>query len=348
MPQNQISYVKEIELLLKNIKIKSDTSFVFNDRIYETSKTTEENLHQSNKNLKNNLITHLGNYLYQLIHCRQTFFDDQMSTYRNNFYDGNRDENFIELLSKANTGIGTWEPGWIVHKMEKNGKIAIKKNDLIIWVMPYQFATQNSKQICVGDKGYAAMVKEYRELLPGFYMANGNISMNYESLVVRIYWNITSDGAVSLVKYLTTELNNKNIPFQFKILKDENLYTRADAGVLYIDKNDVKKASKSLSVIYDNIKSFLKPSVPLFAKKLASGISLAEDPSNSESFGQNRCRIFAESIYDIYIKNVFASEEKFKQVEKYFKTQYVDFNKPYLKNMDSKDDYESLHAVFGK
>jgi hypothetical protein len=57
MPQNQISYVKEIELLLKNIKIKSDSSFVFNNLIYETSKTTEENLHQRNKNLKNNLIT---------------------------------------------------------------------------------------------------------------------------------------------------------------------------------------------------------------------------------------------------------------------------------------------------
>ena len=347
MTQDHIPYIKEIEFLLKNIKIKSDRSFVFNDRIYKTSKTTEENLDRSNLTL-HNLTAYLGNNLYQLIHCRQEFFDDKMSTYGNNFYDGNRDENFIEFLSKANNGIGTWEPGWIVHKMEKNGKIAIKKNDLIIWVLPYQFALQNSKQVCVGDKGYVAMVKEFRELLPGFYMANGNISMRDDSFVVRIYWNIISEGAVSLVKYLTTELNKENIPFQFKILKKKNLYTRADAGVLYIDKNDIKNARRSLSVIYDNIKSFLKPWVPLFTKKLASGISLAEDPCNSESFGQNRCRIFAESIYDIYIKNVFTFEEKLKQVEMYFKSQDVDFNKPYLKNLDSKDEYdEILQGVFG-
>jgi hypothetical protein len=84
--------------------------------------------------------------------------------------------------------------------------------------------------------------------------------------------------------------------------------------------------------------------VPLFAKKLVSGISLAEDPTNGESFGQHRTRLFAEAIYDVYSKNTSVLEDKIKQVRNYFKTQSVDFNKPYLKNDESKDEYDKVLA----
>ena len=79
------------------------------------------------------------------------------------------------MLSNANTGVGTWEPGWEISKIEKNGKLVVKKNGLKIWILPYQFVPLNSNRIEVGKKGYLLMVKEFRELLSGFYMANGNM-----------------------------------------------------------------------------------------------------------------------------------------------------------------------------
>lgn len=346
IPRANMQYINEIEQLVENIKIKSDSSFILNDQIYETSGVTEEIVNETNVNLsKNNLTLSLANSLYQLIHCRKALIDEQISSYHDSL-EGSKNRNFLELLSKANHSVGNWEPGWIVFKIEKNSKIVIKKNDLMIWAMPYQFIPLNGKLANIGDEGCVAMVKEFRELFPGFYMVNGNISIEDKSFIVRIYWNISSDGAVSLVKSLTNALNDEGIPFQFKILNNEKYYVRADAGVLYLDKDDIKDAKNALSAIYNNIKSFLKPSVPLFAKKLASGISLAEDPANGESFGQNRCRLFAESIYDAYTKDISKLKEKIEHVKEYFEIQDINFNIPYLKNTKSSDDYDILYSVF--
>jgi hypothetical protein len=173
------------------------------------------------------------------------------------------------------------------------------------------------------------------------------MSIEEHSSITRIYWNIASDGAIPLLKSLTAELNNRNIPFQFKTLKNENNYARTDAGVLYLDKTDILKARNALSAVYDNIKAHLKPQVPLFAKRLASGVSLAEDPANGESFGQNRTRLFAEAICDFHMRDTSILEEKIRYVQRYFETHDIDFNKPYLKNANSKDKYdEMLTGVF--
>ena len=89
-------------------------------------------------------------------------------------------KNFVELLSNANTGIGTWEPGWEIFDIEKNGRIIVKKNELKLWILRSQFIPSDANNITIGNKGFLAMVKEFRELLPGFYMANGNVSLKKE------------------------------------------------------------------------------------------------------------------------------------------------------------------------
>jgi hypothetical protein len=149
------------------------------------------------------------------------------------------------------------------------------------------------------------------------------------------------------MKSLTTELNRAMIPFQFKILNNTNYFIRADAGVLYLNKKDLEKSTGALSKIYNNIKSFLKVDTPLFAKRLATGISFAEDPQNGESFGQNRSRILSESIYEIYKKNISKKKDKIKEVRNYFEIKNIDINRPYLKDLKSIDEYEKiLNGVF--
>jgi HopA1 effector protein family len=345
--QIYIAYIREIEQLLRNIKITSKTSFTWGDQICEISNATEQKGSAENTvPVKESLTALLAIYLYQLIHCRQPSIDEHIAQYRNSTDDGYQARIFIESLSNANTSSGNWEPGWTVHKLERNGKIAVKKNDLMLWVLPHQFASIDNKQARVGDKCYVAMVKEFRELLPGYYMANGNRALKEQPSITRIYWNISSDGATSLLKSVTTELNNENIPFQFKILKNEDQYIRADAGVLYIEKGDIRKAVNALSNIYNKIRPFLKPSVPLFTRKLVPGISLAEDPANGDSFGQQRTRLFAEAIFDVHSKKISGLEDRVREVQKYFESHNVDFDRPYLKNAESKDEYDAVLLEF--
>ena len=108
---------------------------------------------------------------------------------------------------------------------------------------------------------------------------------------------------------LTTKLNTDKIPFQFKILNDTNYFNRADAGVLYLNKKDIEKATSTLSHLYRNIKSFSRADTPLLAKRLAPGISLAEIAETGDSFGQNRSRILAESFY-LVLKKIFLKQRR--------------------------------------
>jgi hypothetical protein len=345
IPQN-ISYFKEIELVLQGIQITSNTSFSINDQIVNVlNQNKRRNKVEDDEINRETLCRSLAQHLYQIVHCRQASIGQDMSPY-NSISKGINDHRiFVDILSQSNNGTGTWEPGWIICKLENNGMIAVKKNGLTLWVRSYQLKVRDSNQPRIGDRVYIAMVKEFRELLPGFYMANGNAAMKEESFIVRLYWNISSEGAPAIMNSLTTELNKDDIPFKFKILKNESNYLRADAAVLYLDKHDIQKVSYSLSQIYKKIKRYIRPPVPLFAKRLANGISLAEDPANGESFGQNRTNLLAKAIY--LLRNVSIIEEKLKNVQEYFEINTIDFNRPYLRNLNSKDEYdEMLNGTF--
>jgi len=338
---NYKSYLKELEYITSTIRIRSPNSYEIDNQVY----SLEDN-HSTNKNkiMKPNdgkdVISILESYIYNVFHCRQK--NNNSQAFFNLSYFDNRD--FVESISNANKGVGTWEPGWEVHRIldKESNNLVVKKNGLMLWVHSYQFIPYDQKKYSVGEKGYVSMVKEFRELLSGFYMANGNVSLKENASVIRIYWNVSGDGAIPIMEHLTTELNDNHLPFQFKILNNINYFIRSDAAVLYIDKQNINDMGLSLSRIYKKIKPFLKPTTPLFAKKLASGLSLAEDPNNGESFGQNRSRILAEALYEIYNKNVLSITDQLVQIGKHFSKNDINIEKPFLKNNDSLDNYDEI------
>src|SRR5262249_30387509 len=145
----------------------------------------------------------------------------------------------------------------------------------------------------------------------------------------------------SLMKYLTNELNTAKIPFRFKILNNPRSYPRADAGVLYVNKQYFQMSKRVLLRIYEKVRTYLEPSTPLFSKTLYPGLALAEDPNNNESFGQHRCRIFAEAIFTAHNKiGLDSVDEKIGEVYAYFEKLGLDLDRPYLNRRRLEDDYD--------
>jgi len=66
--------------------------------------------------------------------------------------------------------------------------------------------------------------------------------------------------------------------------------------VLYVNKRFYQISAVLLARVYGEIRNHLAPLTPLFTKRLAPGLSLAEDPGTGESFGMQRCRLLAEAI----------------------------------------------------
>lgn len=341
-------FQSELADIISTFDVRSGESYSLQGKIYHLQSVVQEEQEKASSSgyLSKLLVSHLSNTMYQIYHCRKGEGAYKKGTMVAYHHSSSKFRDFIETLSKANTGHGTWEPGWEVRKIEGNGQLAAYKDGLTLWISPKQFLLYDDGEIAIGKKGYIAMVKEFRTLLPGFYMANGDAPLDQTPPLTRIYWNVDSQDAALLLNVLTRELNNEDIPFQFKILSDPGTFYRMDAGVLYISKRHLEKSKNALKNIYGRTRKTFKPETSLFCKRLAPGVSLAEDPKNGESFGQHRTRLLAEAMYQTHEKNILTKEEKFDNVSAYFAKSGVDIRRPYL-NSGSVDDYDTmLEGVF--
>jgi HopA1 effector protein family len=152
-----------------------------------------------------------------------------------------------------------------------------------------------------------------------FILTQGkHLLRNREQPVVRFYFNLKPDKVdetdIKLfeesITYFQTEvknfvqtierhLNNRRIPFQFKLPISLGNFQRADTFVLYI-------AQKHYYYVYEFIKNhaekyvhILGSNTPLFTKPFAEieGVAIAEDPDVAgDSFGKNRCTVVYEVI----------------------------------------------------
>jgi hypothetical protein len=102
------------------------------------------------------------------------------------------------------------------------------------------------------------------------------------------------------VAAVSATLNQLGIPFRAKVLNDPSAYQRADAGVLYIDRRFCHGAREAITQIHRTVSPHLRPEIPLFTKSLAAGLGLAEDPDNGLSFGQHRCQMIAEALWQSF------------------------------------------------
>lgn len=169
-------------------------------------------------------------------------------------------------------------------------------------------------------------------LQPAFYFVFGERTADSqdEYQLLRIYFNIENSGAASLVETVSANFNRRQIPFHFKCLKNAQQYERSDAAVLYISKRYWHIARLTLIDIQRIIKSYLREETPLFTKRLAPGIAIAEDPGDGNSFGLHRCRLLAESLWISYLNGEFTAPVRLTRLKSYFRRCGLDLSKPYL------------------
>ncbi|MGE0388597.1 MAG: T3SS effector HopA1 family protein [Candidatus Nitrosocosmicus sp.] len=319
---------KEIQKLISMINILSNNRFTFNDQIYGPT--------ISNAGIRGLNVTAAA-LIYDVYHCRKEVpFSPNPDSYTQ------RDvQDFTSKLSSSNMGTGPWDPGWKVVEVETDGDILVRKTDLTLRVHSHHFKSISSNAPLVGSVGMIKMVKGFKRLFPGFYMVNGNTlppQNQRNDVILRFYWNIVPRYSSFMVNIISRDFNNLKIPFKFKILNDPFLYPRADAGVLYISKSVYSNSINLILDVYKRVNRFLYSSTPLFAKRLAPGLSMAEDPNNGESFGMDRSKTLADAIFKSH-KESSASKVRIHQIRTYFLKSGIDLKYPYL-NMGSKDEYD--------
>jgi hypothetical protein len=248
----------------------------------------------------------------------------------------------IQALSAANTSQDHWSAGWQLMQTLPNGQIVAVKGSMTRTVWPGEFHGHGPPGVQIAAGGGISLFapRESRTSQPGFYFAFGEALADQQEDfgILRLYWNVTVEGAPSLLGIITERFNRFAIPFRFKCLEMPDLFDRSDAAVLYIAKRHYRIAAAILPDMVSAIRAQLKPHTPLFSKHLASGLALAEDPRTGESFGMNRCRLLAEAVCRAQEQGGSSAEARLLEIERSFEAAGLSLDRPWL-NAGSRDQY---------
>lgn len=256
---------------------------------------------------------------------------------------------FYERLHESNVGEGYFDPGWRVLRQESDGTLAVTKRELTLYIERDRHLLPEEKSAAVGD---VVAIKKPRNLVQnGFYMAVGNAGQQSrdksggKSETVRIYFNVSPEGAIALMGAITRQLNEIAIPFSIKALYNPSEYERYDSAVLYFDKSKYEVVRQAVQTIYEEERAHFRMEVPLFTKLLAPGLALAEEPdqkfATKESFGTNRCQIIANGLLDAGQNGDDSPKGRWKSILQNFSLLGIDLRRTYL-NAKSEDIYTTL------
>jgi hypothetical protein len=248
---------------------------------------------------------------------------------------------FVLSLSAANAGSGCREPGWTVRAVH-DGELAVERDGLHVRVRPQDTYAAPQERLEPGDQCHVRFPKEFLKMSPGFYLALGNegLTLDPATPIVRFYWNLRSGGAPRLVGAATRALNRERVPFRLKVSNDPDGFTRCDAGVLYVQRQDYLRVAQAVSGIYAGLVADIKPATPVFTKRLAPGLALAEEPAvgPADSFGTHRCGLLAEAIIRAYEQKTAAVQDRMAVLAACFAEEGLSLHAPFL-NAGSVDDF---------
>ena len=212
------------------------------------------------------------------------------------------DASFETELSRNNTSTEGFDLPWTVEAVDQAGVAYATKGNQKRMLFAGEYVHDRPKRgpAQPGDALRLLVRAEQRDAQSGFYYVFGQTPGDDSAVLqTRLYFHLIPNGAAPLVAWLTRTLNTYRVPFQFKCLNHPDLYGRNDSAVLYLQKPFVSFVLHRLADDLPQLESYLKPSVPVFTRRLAPGLAFAESPPNpAESFGTSRCALLAQGIAD--------------------------------------------------
>jgi HopA1 effector protein family len=306
------------------VKVLSPTSYSVLDETREFPPSAPSDLDPTRPAPDPAFLSGLEGDLYSRLYTRPTPTDGPAD------FLAQRDH--VGALSAANSGRGSWEPGWKVVGLEPDGRFAVSKDDVTFWVGAEGLRARDAMP-APGDFCRVRVPKEIRGLMPGFYCAIGDgdeDSGDAPSPLVRFYWHLTASAAIPYMAEITGRLNRRGIPFRTKVLGDPNAYGRADAGVLYLDRRHARRLGGTLAAVHRAIAPGLRPEVPLFSRALAPGLAVAEDPGAGMSFGQHRCQLAARAVWTSFARGDSTPRQQAETCAEVVRTADLDPANPHL------------------
>jgi hypothetical protein len=200
-----------------------------------------------------------------------------------------------ERLREAVDWVGR-EPGWRLSGRSGSGLI-LTRDGLSLSVSAADLE-EDPATLSLGDLATLRLAGPFQNLSPGFSLSVGSapLTLGSEDRLLRWYWNVSAQGAPTLVRAIAGEMEEGEIPFHLKALSDPAHYGRADAAVLYVRRRDHDRTRRRLAALLPSLAALLGHATPVFAKRMAPGVGFAENPAEQRSFGELWCDHLADAV----------------------------------------------------
>lgn len=331
----------QLKKIVRAVEVRSPESFNFAGRHFSLAQqggAHAQHAHGFARAGANPLATLLEQTLYQ--HCYSRTFDGALRAETPLNVQG---VDLTPALSEANATRERWDTGWQVYQVLPSGQVMAHKQGRTRALWPGEFLSTDAPGLAPrpGTNLSVFFMRETKTMQPGFYFAFGEAQAGeLDSFsLARLYWNLRAEGAVPLMRSVTRGLNRFQVPFRLKCLTNTAFYTRNDSAVLYVDKRFYRVTARVLAGVHKEVARHLRPDAPLFAKPLADGLALAEEPYTGESFGMQRCRILAEGLLSAHARGLRDEGSRLEEIERHFAAYGLTLEAPYL-NPRSVDQYE--------
>jgi hypothetical protein len=248
---------------------------------------------------------------------------------------------FYEQLHNGNRGEGYFDAGWWVLRQERNGSLAVRKNNLTLHIERHHHLRPSEQWATVGDRVAIHLPRNCLET--GLYIAVGNAGpAPDQGSTVEIYFNFNAVAAIAVMVNLTSQLNGMSIPFSFKVADDPSAYGRYNSGTLRLESIYYESVRRVLQPLYQEECSQFGRIVPLFTKFLAPGLGLAESPGRElagpKDFGWHRCQLLANALLSAEDNGDNSPEGRMDAIHQHFSRLGIAWQRPYL-NANSEDIY---------
>ena len=155
---------------------------------------------------------------------------------------------FLAALCAANTGHGNWDTGWSVRDIDEFGQIIVAKNDVSFRTSPTRVRTEKDS-MQPGERCWARVENELPLLRSGLLCCNRRRRRDDRrqsrklDLDVRYYWHLNQRRRAAFHCNGHINLERGGSSLSGKVLRDPSMYSRADAGVLYLSRRNISRAT---------------------------------------------------------------------------------------------------------
>jgi hypothetical protein len=238
------------------------------------------------------------------------------------------DRRLLQALTEANAGCGSWEPGWVVERLE--GERAVLRAEHLRARVRREDCRTVAGPLVPGARADVRLPKDLPDRSPGFLTILGDAVFDASGGAVRVYWSTRPAGAPALVRALSANLNATGVPFRLKVADHDLRFDRCDAAVLYLPAQAFADVRGLLVTVAVAVARTLRPVTPAFAAELAPGVGLAEDRLDGPSFGTQRCALLADAIVRAHEQRVSSVRGRLDVVAGRFAEGGVSLDAPYL------------------